>query len=146
MTTDVLVVRKADGSLELVSAKAASCRSCGFCGVRADVGADFQLHAHAPLRVSLPSRSLLLMAIAMYGAPFAGLLLGALLAARLETGDFVAALISFGGCLLAAVTVGRMTRDLERQAIESIGGMSPDRDRSLPQASSRVLPARISRC
>jgi len=146
MTTDVLVVRKADGSVELVSAKAASCRSCGFCGVRADVGADFEARAEAPLRVSLPSRSLLLMALAMYGAPFAGLLLGALLAARLATGDFVAALISFSGCLLAAVAAGRMTRGLERQAVESISGMSLDRDRSLPQALRRALSARVSRC
>jgi positive regulator of sigma E activity len=145
-TTEVLVVRNADGSAQLVPARAATCRSCGLCGADAAFGADSSAVSDVPLSMSLPSRSLLLMALAMYGVPFAGLLLGAMLAAVLEAGDVVAAIISLGGCLLAGFAAARLTRGLERQAIDSIIGISLERDRASPEPVLAAAPAEVARC
>ncbi len=124
MTTEVRLVRSRDGSAQLVPARSSACASCGLCGAIGSAR-DVAAAPGAPtLRLSLPSRSLLLMALTMYGGPFAGLLAGALLGALLGAGDIGAAAIALGGFVLTGLAAGRLTRSLEQQALQSIGAMS----------------------
>jgi positive regulator of sigma E activity len=124
VTTEVRLVRSRDGSATLVPGRSSTCASCGLCGAIGNAD-DVAATIGAPtLRLSLPSRSLLLMALTMYGGPFAGLLAGALLGALLGAGDIGAAAIALVGFVLTGLAAGRFTRSLEQQALQSIGDMS----------------------
>lgn len=58
-----------------------------------------------------------MIAIGMYGIPFAGLLFGALLAAACGAGDAVAAGAGAAGCLIAVGISGRVTRRVEKRTL-----------------------------
>jgi positive regulator of sigma E activity len=124
VTTEVRLVRSHDGSAQLIPARDSTCSSCGLCGALGSAYEDAAAIGAPTLRLNLPSRSLLLMALAMYGGPFVGLLSGALLGAQLGAGDIVSAVLAFGGFLLTALAAGRLTRSLEEQALQSIGDIA----------------------
>jgi positive regulator of sigma E activity len=106
--------------MDLLPVQAAACKSCGMCGAASRQSAVGSRTQEASLRLSFPVRSLILLAIGLYGVPLAGLLAGALIAAAFGANDFGALAGSLAGCGIAVFVMKQSAGFLEKRALERL--------------------------
>jgi positive regulator of sigma E activity len=70
-----------------------------------------------PMRLSLPVRALIVLALGVYGLPLIGLLAGALLATAFGAGDAAALLGALIGCAIAIIGMRSSAGALESAAL-----------------------------
>jgi positive regulator of sigma E activity len=119
-TVNVVLVPQPNGTSHLQAEQPATCKSCGLCGADSSIPSVAAHLDTTPLSLSLPVRTLALIAIGLYGVPLAGLLAGTLLAAALGAGDFGALAGAVAGCVGAVVLMRPRASQFESLALEHL--------------------------
>lgn len=114
----MLLLKRRNGTSELVIAPANACKSCGLCA-RARTGPE-AASEQVPLQLALPAGALMRIAFAVYGMPLAGLLLGALITAALGAADAGTIAGAVAGIAFGLTANRRSARHIERQALAQL--------------------------
>jgi positive regulator of sigma E activity len=117
---DVVLVARPNGGYDLQAEQSATCKACRLCGSASSYESAAGGEHTTRLSLSLPGRTLALVAIGLYGAPLAGLLAGALLAAALGAQDIGALAGSIAGFSGAALLIRAGAGRLERLTAEQL--------------------------
>ena len=119
-TADVVLVQYVNGTMDLLPDHSAACKTCGLCSAVAAAAGDGIAPPGNFDALELPVKSLMSLALGIYGMPLTGLLAGALLATAFGANDAVAVAGSVAGCAIALVTMRKLAGSLERRTVERL--------------------------
>lgn len=121
-TADVVLVQYANGTMDLIPDHSAACKTCGLCSAIAPQPEKQLLRQptpgqQTPMRLEFPVKSLMSLALGLYGMPLIGLLAGALLATAFGANDAGALIGSVTGCAIALAIMRALAGTLERRTV-----------------------------